>query len=460
MANVLQTAPQDWKYVSEGGATIVFSYVGPSQPALDGMVLRLRKTALSAANLVHEVREWDFDSADPEDEPDDPSIEYQVKCMQRLIPAEHLPRLQTVTIRRSWLEAFSVFHNPARPEGRRIVDEVDLTKKKGVLATDLVGGHWLAVEIKPKWAFLASPTYLSDETKGVKTQTCRFCMHTHLRTQQGSQEITEYCPLDLFSGDECRILKAIHSLWNAWVASNATINNLKIFAEGKFLTPSECQLMFADRHAAGLDLKAIGDAFASTLIQPLLRTPLLRILSDLQRNLDPLDIEGLSKLWKLTESTIAMQTLQGSDSVPPYTPLGGRSPFFQSAEPHISEWIDFLDTYGSTDRPDAANVKPSPEDLRYFLLAYLLSATFKDCSVVVKLDFLQPYPQSTGTISSDSVTVIDLDPKKMSKLKGWEKLDAEIVRAYALANQKTCIDAWKSPQSVSSSQLTVPNRLS
>ena len=64
-------------------------------------------------------------------------------------------------------------------------------------------------------------------------------MHSHLRAQQGSREMTEYCPLDLFSGDECRILKAIHNLWNGWVSSNATINNLKIFAEGKFLTPSE-----------------------------------------------------------------------------------------------------------------------------------------------------------------------------------------------------------------------------
>lgn len=207
--------------------------------------------------------------------------------------------------------------------------------------------------------------------------------------------------------------------------------------------------MFSDSEAAGMDLDTIGDVFASTLIQPLLRTPLLRILSDLQRNLDPLDIEGLSKLWKVTESTIAMQTLQGSESVPSYTPLGGSSPFFQSTEPHISEWIDFLDTYTSTDRPDALNIKPSLEDLRYHLLAYLLSATFKDCSVVIKLDFLQPYPQSTGTISSDSVTVIDLDPKRASKLKNWEKLDAEIVRAYASANQKTCIDAWKSAQSVS-----------
>ena len=208
--------------------------------------------------------------------------------------------------------------------------------------------------------------------------------------------------------------------------------------------------MFSDRLAAGMNLDAISDVFASALIRPLLRTPILRILSDLQRNLDPLDIEGLSKLWKQVESTISMRTLEGSELVPPYTPLGGRSPFFQSTEPLISEWIDFLDTYISGARPDANEVKPSPEDLRYYLLAYLLSATFKDCSIIVKLDFLQPYPQSTRTISSDSVTVIDLDPKKMAKLKGWEKLDAEIVRAYASGNRKICIDARKCPQSASS----------
>ena len=173
--------------------------------------------------------------------------------------------------------------------------------------------------------------------------------------------------------------------------------------------------MFSDRQAAGMNLDAISDVFASALIQPLLQTPILRILSDLQRNLDPLDIEGLSKLWKQVESTISMRTLEGSELVPPYTPLGGRSPFFQSTEPLISEWIDFLDTYTSAARPDAIDVKPSPEDLRYYLLAHLLSATIKDGSVIVKLDFLQPYPQSTRTISSDSVTVIDLDPMSVSR---------------------------------------------
>ena len=54
---------------------------------------------------------------------------------------------------------------------------------------------------------------------------------------------SEYCPLDLFSGDETRVAKAIHALWDGWISSNATANNLKIFARGKFLKPSEVSFL-------------------------------------------------------------------------------------------------------------------------------------------------------------------------------------------------------------------------
>jgi inositol-pentakisphosphate 2-kinase len=64
-------------------------------------------------------------------------------------------------------------------------------------------------------------------------------MHSRLRSHEGQQVASEYCPLDLFSGDETRMVKAIHALWDGWIASNAIANNLKIFARGKFLKPSE-----------------------------------------------------------------------------------------------------------------------------------------------------------------------------------------------------------------------------
>ena len=141
MPDVLQTKPVDWKYVSEGGATIVYSYKGPSQSDFNGTVLRLRKAPVVIFR------------ADPvpttsEEEIDDPTIEFQARCMERLIPPEHLPRLETVWLSRPWLQALVELQDHARPESRRQKDQVDLAKRRGVLATDLVGGNWLAVEIK------------------------------------------------------------------------------------------------------------------------------------------------------------------------------------------------------------------------------------------------------------------------------------------------------------------------
>jgi inositol-pentakisphosphate 2-kinase len=185
-------------------------------------------------------------------------------------------------------------------------------------------------------------------------------------------------------------------------------------------------------------------------VQPLLRTPVLHILSDLQRDLDALDIEGLSKLWRLTElssplyqqtfSTFFEQISGGSESEPPATPIGVSSPFLQSPEPCISDWIDFLDAYLTPKKPEMDYSNPSPASLRYYLLAYLLSATFKDCSVIVKLDFLKPgAPQQD--VKPDSVTVIDLDPKSMNKLRHWEKLDQEISQTYSSVQVKrVCVD--------------------
>ena len=142
MADVRHTQPSNWKYVSEGGATIVFSYAGPPHPKFDGTVLRLRKIPSSTVSSPTQ--------SDSESERDDPTIEYQSKCIERLIPPQYLPHLETIVIDRSWLEALVVLHDSVRPgpEERRKKGGINLERKKGVLATDLVSGNWLAVEIK------------------------------------------------------------------------------------------------------------------------------------------------------------------------------------------------------------------------------------------------------------------------------------------------------------------------
>jgi len=142
MAIILKTHPSDWKYVSEGGATIVLSYTGPSRIPFDGKVLRLRKSKRQHSKVVT------FEDSGLDEEPDDQTIDFQLKCMARLIPPEHLPKLETILLDGQWLEELALLHDPHRPQSRREEDGIDLTRKKGVLATDLIGGNELSVEIK------------------------------------------------------------------------------------------------------------------------------------------------------------------------------------------------------------------------------------------------------------------------------------------------------------------------
>ncbi|KAG6854730.1 hypothetical protein C0991_002443 [Blastosporella zonata] len=395
--SVTETFPHQWKYVSEGGATIVFSYIGPPNPRFDGVVLRLRKAALPSVPSLQEGIQ---------DEPDDPLIEFQQKCMARLIPSEHLPRLESVHTTRDWLESLVILHDPERPPERRAKDQVDVSRRKGVLATDLVGGNWLAVEIK-------------------------------MKSKTGEAVSLGFCPLDLFSGDKDRMLKAIYDLWDAWSNNNGMANNLKIFVHGSKISPSEANPMLSDN--AETSHSELREAFARALLPLLLETPVLHIISTLQRSLDSLDIEGLSKLWRLAES--AQGRSNGMYDAPP-SHIGASSAYLDSTEPTITDWTKFVDVYLSSSAC-LDHSSPLPENLRFYLLAYLLSATFKDCSIIVRLDNLRPTGPAKK-VKPEQVTIIDLDPKSMARLQKWEKLDREIVEAYiAGSGRKVCVDALR-----------------
>lgn len=136
--HVKDTAVSDWKYISEGGSSIVFSYIGTADEFV-GTALRLRKieNKLPYSELP-----------DGEKEPDDPTILFQHHIIEKLVPTFHLPRLDSVHTDREWLEHLAKLSEEKRPTERRAKDRIDAGKKKAVLATDLVGGLGWAVEIK------------------------------------------------------------------------------------------------------------------------------------------------------------------------------------------------------------------------------------------------------------------------------------------------------------------------
>jgi inositol-pentakisphosphate 2-kinase len=175
-----------------------------------------------------------------------------------------------------------------------------------------------------------------------------------------------------------------------------------------------------------VDFPALRETFISVVYPLLVHTPVLRTLAKLQRTLDVLDIEGLSKLWALSHLQSPSET--HSAGVPP---VGSTS-----LEPSISDWADFVDEYLST-HGALDHTSPKVPDLRYYLLAYLLSGTFKDCSIMLRAN-PRDDPMPTG-----SVTVIDLDPKSIARLSRWETLDREIVQSYTDIEGKHCVDGWK-----------------
>ena len=239
-----QTSPSAWKYISEGGATVVFSYNGPHHPILTGRVLRLRKASREGHGPRHSVS-------------DDNLVAFQQNVVSRLLDPSYLPDLQTIPLQADWVKTLSIHHESFRPQERRSTSVIDCSRQTGVLAQDLIGGLSCAVEVKvnshyppkvrcrltispkQKWGFLPNCHHLSLASKPIKAQTCRTCMHAHLKNTEGVNAAMQFCPLDLFSGSKVRLERAIDALWNSWVESNGSINNLRIFCHGKIVLPND-----------------------------------------------------------------------------------------------------------------------------------------------------------------------------------------------------------------------------
>jgi inositol-pentakisphosphate 2-kinase len=139
----------------------------------------------------------------------------------------------------------------------------------------------------------------------------------------------------------------------------------------------------------------------------------------MQRTLDPLDVEGLMQLWHQHEADCTCST--------------PHSEGFSDLEPCMEDWVVFVESYLSRSHPRATQL---PENnistLKYALHSFLLSASFKDCSVMLCL-----HPD----LADSKLFVIDLDPKSVSKIDKWYKLDRDIALSLQDSSRKPCVDA-------------------
>ncbi|KAF8136530.1 inositol-pentakisphosphate 2-kinase [Boletus edulis] len=222
------------------------------------------------------------------------------------------------------------------------------------------------------------------ETAEIKTSTCRFCMHTRFKFKDGDVS-TQYCPLDLFSKDDARVRRAIRDLWGGWVQSNGSLNNMRVFVSGKMIRPSE----------------------HSRLLYFRFFTPCWETISGLQRSLDALDIEG-----------IGFSAVKGN--------------------PTLGELQDFVASYHSG-YCALDHSKLSPEHIDTYLVAYLLSATFKDCSVIFRIR--RSDTSGNPSVDPHAVSIIDLDLKGVDRFEQWADLDRRIVEYYRdIVQRKHCVE--------------------
>ena len=146
---------------------------------------------------------------------------------------------------------------------------------------------------------------------------------------------------------------------------------------------------------------------------------MLAKLSELQETLDPLDIEGLSAFITGKSATQYPNEL---------LPLLDAPEVQVGRDPNLDEWRRFLDVHFhhklEDSLPTPTNFKGLTHGMsqkRYYLLAYLLSATFKDCSIIVR--------GHKDDVKSATVTIIDLDSKGLERMGRWEDLDRGVVKS-------------------------------
>ncbi|WVQ73254.1 hypothetical protein IAR50_002822 [Cryptococcus sp. DSM 104548] len=387
------TTPQTWSYIAEGGAHIVFSYDGPSSQTFTGKVLRLRKPNCPSPPPNHQLLQntWRYE------------------LLPKLLPPELLTESREVIVEASWFRELLLLADKVRPDSRKqgvvLADMVE-TAGNGLLMDDATAVmredlESLAVEIKPKWGFLPSPTHmLPPESVPIKSRISRFTLHRHLK---GHDDEKDYKPLDLFSGEEERMESALDALWATWETSHGKGNNWRVFVNGNETRP--------DQSAQIPTTSAEGTLSTQTspfIIPVLLSSPALQKLKTLQSTLDPTDISHISSLFQAEY---------------PDTPLFDPDIIHDITLPELEE---FLQLYLSD--PEAGR-EAEKWNLRQRMVAYTLSAIFKDCSVFVK-SILHKTPAGEWKLveGKSSVKIIDLDVKPIKNMKHWAQTDEKIWR--------------------------------
>ncbi|PKI83549.1 Ipk1p [Malassezia vespertilionis] len=400
----------DWTYVAEGAANVIVRYTGqPVWPYVNttpgpehGAVLALRLPKMR------------FDVSSTNGYP--PLDAYIDKVLSQLIPKEALPTLQCITFTPGtsaltpFLEQLAANIEPFRPEARREAGTIDTAPsfiwamRDWSYAPPRDGVPQLLVEIKPKAGIVCNgPT--NDENKRKHT---KYRMHRIQRAapHQGAvppvtphEFASWYDPLDFFSADRARISKAVHALCIDW--ASAPKNNFSVMCNGRKLDfEADKRLLCASLHSTEKDLlETLALAVTDSLCSPQNQSILSNIVAQ-QARLDGPGIEELARRWEaLTGASLQDGPEDCSRTVLPLSP------------PPLQDYVNAV-------RKNPAMHIATLDELYTTVILYMIGATIKDASIFLRLGALP------------ALHLVDLDPKPLTKLRGYVRDDVSISRMF------------------------------
>ncbi|KAF9940732.1 Inositol-pentakisphosphate 2-kinase [Mortierella alpina] len=414
---------EHWQYRAEGNANLVLCYAGPD-PRFATTMLRLRKADRQV------------------DRPEEDSRSTTTSQLLDIAP---------------------------------VVSKQDVSKES-VFASRVIGlllGEEF-VEQLPKWGFLSKSSFIRKE-HGIKKRKCRFCMYQYHKLKAGQeQSLSEYCPIDLFSTSHHLVQDSLNAL------VQTPQNNFRLFVNGEQQTVSKeaiAHVMVGSNvGSAQQENIAPQGTHLTTLVEVLARvlseSPLLKRLGRLQQALDSLDVETIHRFYDkladpatsyLPEPTLE-EFLNTAEAFLERTDLDAMMQEDQETfETHNEASIGF----GADDDLDEV-----PDHLKmHFVREFLLSATLKDCSILItirrdgqaeekrdttsqpaiRMDKLDEnavefrervhHIEVNGESYQYKITCIDLDPKKIVSVPMYLKKDRAIVDHYLAVvgdKEKSC----------------------
>ncbi|XP_070559552.1 inositol-pentakisphosphate 2-kinase-like isoform X4 [Ptychodera flava] len=203
----LSQLTDEWTYRGEGNASLVIASKD------ENFVYHLPKQS------VDEGKNNENQSGDSDDNLEkflEYKLDYIENVMMPLIGQEYVCHRELVEISKDFLQQVHQRFQHMRPKSR-LSTKVNCNCRFAVKSPDFCqlldqnseDDTTFCVEIKPKCGFLPVSDLISEDNS-IKKSVCRFCMHQRLKVKEGKwTELSNYCPVDLFSGSAVQALKDV-----------------------------------------------------------------------------------------------------------------------------------------------------------------------------------------------------------------------------------------------------------